>query len=176
MKLCNYISCFFVMNVYHVSSISHVKFAFSLVYFIDKCHMQKLIKSSGWVEDPSPVAGAIQSLMVASSEAVLSFKATSKLIASSSCRFLHQKIDAKLLALLKVFLLGHLCWVLSFPFLLSEILLALVSLLHSSQNQGFGIWCLGQCSSFVMKDFEKWWYCCIWLASLWDNHNLVIDM
>ncbi|XP_057524908.1 protein virilizer homolog isoform X2 [Amaranthus tricolor] len=61
----------------------------------------KLIKSSGWVEDPSPVAGAIQSLMVASSEAVLSFKATSKLIASSSCRFLHQKIDAKLLALLK---------------------------------------------------------------------------
>ncbi|XP_021852766.1 protein virilizer homolog [Spinacia oleracea] len=61
----------------------------------------KMINSSGWVEDPSPMACAIRSLMVASSEGSLSFKATSKLIASSSCRFLHQKIDAKLLSLLK---------------------------------------------------------------------------
>lgn len=61
----------------------------------------KLINSSGWVDDPSPMACAIRSLMVASSEGVLSFKATSKLIASSSCRFLNQNIDAKLLSLLK---------------------------------------------------------------------------
>lgn len=61
----------------------------------------KLINSSGWVEDPSPMACAIRSLTVASSDGLLSFKSTSKLIASSSCRFLHQKIDAKLLSLLK---------------------------------------------------------------------------
>ncbi|XP_021719118.1 uncharacterized protein LOC110686836 isoform X1 [Chenopodium quinoa] len=62
----------------------------------------KMINSSGWVEDPSPTACAIRSLMVAAPEGLLSFKASSKLIASSSCRFLHQKIDAKLLSLLKV--------------------------------------------------------------------------
>lgn len=61
----------------------------------------KLMNSSGWVEDPSPVAYAIQSLMVGNAEGVLSYKATSKLIASSSCRFLQQEIDAKLLSLLK---------------------------------------------------------------------------
>ncbi|KAL2900848.1 ATP synthase subunit alpha 2 [Bienertia sinuspersici] len=61
----------------------------------------KLINSSGWVVDPSPIACAVRSLMVASSEGALSFRATNKLIASSSCRFLQQSVDAKLLLLLK---------------------------------------------------------------------------
>ncbi|XP_048500624.1 protein virilizer homolog isoform X2 [Beta vulgaris subsp. vulgaris] len=61
----------------------------------------KLINSSGWVEDPSPLACAIRSSMMSASEGVSSFKATGKLIASSSCRFLHQEIDAKLLSLMK---------------------------------------------------------------------------
>ncbi|KAK9699314.1 hypothetical protein RND81_08G166700 [Saponaria officinalis] len=61
----------------------------------------KLMNLTGWVEDPSPVAGVIRSLMMVPFEGLLTDKATSKLIASSSCRFLHQEIDGKLLSLLK---------------------------------------------------------------------------
>ncbi|GAB4834106.1 hypothetical protein Ancab_032360 [Ancistrocladus abbreviatus] len=61
----------------------------------------KLINPFGPVEDPSAVACAGRSMILRHAEGILSYKATSKLIASSSCRFLSQDIDSKLLSLLK---------------------------------------------------------------------------
>ncbi|GMH23020.1 hypothetical protein Nepgr_024863 [Nepenthes gracilis] len=60
----------------------------------------KLITSSVPVEDPSAVACVMQSLILGT-DGILSYKATNKLIASSSCRFLNQDIDSNLLSLLK---------------------------------------------------------------------------
>ncbi|KAJ8425221.1 hypothetical protein Cgig2_001610 [Carnegiea gigantea] len=79
--------------------------ATSSMLFNAKLHLKKLLKlmnSSGWIQDPSPVGCATRSFMVGAAEGLLSYKTTHKLISSSSCRFLQQEIDAKLLSLLKV--------------------------------------------------------------------------
>lgn len=64
--------------------------------------MQKLINSSSLVEDPSPVAITSRSLVLGETDGLLSYKATSKLITSSNCRFINWDIDSHLLFLLKV--------------------------------------------------------------------------
>ncbi|KAL9258898.1 virilizer-like protein [Drosera capensis] len=61
----------------------------------------KLINSYGPVEDPSPLSCAHRLLVLGQTDGVLSYKATSKLITASSCRFLACDIDSKLLSLLK---------------------------------------------------------------------------
>ena len=65
--------------------------------------MQKLINSRGPIEDPSPVACASRSLILGQTEGLLSYKATSSLIASSNCSFSNWDIDLHLLELLKVY-------------------------------------------------------------------------
>jgi hypothetical protein len=65
--------------------------------------MQKLINSHGPIEDPSPVARASRSLILGQTEGLLSYKATSTLIASSNCCFSNLDIDLHLLELLKVY-------------------------------------------------------------------------
>ncbi|KAK7833133.1 hypothetical protein CFP56_025798 [Quercus suber] len=62
----------------------------------------KLINSRGPIEDPSPVACASRSLILGQTEGLLSYKATSSLIASSNCCFSNWDIDLHLLELLKV--------------------------------------------------------------------------
>lgn len=71
----------------------------------DNCHvlLQKLINSYGPVEDPSPVACASRALILGETEGLLSYKATSILIASSNCHFSKWDIDSLLLELLKVY-------------------------------------------------------------------------
>ncbi|XP_023749137.1 protein virilizer homolog isoform X2 [Lactuca sativa] len=61
----------------------------------------KLINSSSLVEDPSPVAITSRSLVLGETDGLLSYKATSKLITSSNCRFINWDIDSHLLFLLK---------------------------------------------------------------------------
>lgn len=61
----------------------------------------KLINSRGPIEDPSPVACASRSLILGQTEGLLSYKATSSLIASSNCSFSNWDIDLHLLELLK---------------------------------------------------------------------------
>ncbi|KAA8516811.1 hypothetical protein F0562_017079 [Nyssa sinensis] len=61
----------------------------------------KLIKSCGPIEDPSPVACSIRSLILGGTEGLLSYKATSSLITSSDCSFSNWDIDSHLLYLLK---------------------------------------------------------------------------
>ncbi|KAL8138354.1 hypothetical protein V2J09_004355, partial [Rumex salicifolius] len=63
--------------------------------------IMKLANSFRLVEDPSPVASATRLLLIGQTEGLLSYKATSKLIASSSCCFLNRDIDSNLLSLLK---------------------------------------------------------------------------
>ncbi|XP_019096325.1 PREDICTED: uncharacterized protein LOC104767343 [Camelina sativa] len=63
--------------------------------------LQKLMKSLGSVEDPSPSAYAERSLVSDHSEGWLSYKATSKLTASWACPFFSSGIDSHMLALLK---------------------------------------------------------------------------
>ncbi|GKV31944.1 hypothetical protein SLEP1_g40595 [Rubroshorea leprosula] len=60
-----------------------------------------LINSRGPIEDPSPDACASRSLLLGQTEGLLSFKATSSLIATSNCCFSTWEIDFHLLALLK---------------------------------------------------------------------------
>ncbi|XP_075637615.1 protein virilizer homolog isoform X2 [Castanea sativa] len=60
-----------------------------------------LINSRGPIEDPSPVACASRSLIIGQTEGLLSYKATSSLIASSNCCFSNWDIDLHLLELLK---------------------------------------------------------------------------
>ncbi|KAL9264523.1 virilizer-like protein [Drosera capensis] len=61
----------------------------------------KLINSYGPVEDPSPLSCARRLLVLGQTDGLLSYKATSKLITASRCRFLACDIDSKLLSLLK---------------------------------------------------------------------------
>lgn len=61
----------------------------------------KLINARGPIEDPSPVACASRSLILGHMEGLLSYKATSGLIASSNCCFSTSDIDSHLLSLLK---------------------------------------------------------------------------
>ncbi|KAK9290992.1 hypothetical protein L1049_009175 [Liquidambar formosana] len=61
----------------------------------------KLINSRGPIEDPSPVACASRSLILGQMEGLLSYKATSSLIASSDCCFSISDIDLHFLSLLK---------------------------------------------------------------------------
>ncbi|CAN8260343.1 unnamed protein product [Cochlearia groenlandica] len=63
--------------------------------------LQKLMKSLGSVEDPSPSAYAEKSLVSNHSEGWLSYNATSKLTASWACPFSISGIDSYILALLK---------------------------------------------------------------------------
>ncbi|KFK37991.1 hypothetical protein AALP_AA3G056000 [Arabis alpina] len=63
--------------------------------------LQKLMKSLGSVEDPSPSAYAERSLVSDHSEGWLSYKATSKLTASWACPFSNSGTDSHMLALLK---------------------------------------------------------------------------
>jgi hypothetical protein len=71
--------------------------------------MQKLINSHGPIEDPSPVARASRSLILGQTEGLLSYKATSTLIASSNCCFSNMDIDLHLLELLKVYWCMYVC-------------------------------------------------------------------
>lgn len=64
--------------------------------------MQKMINARGPIEDPSPVSCASRSLVLAQTEGLLSYKATSSFIASSNCCFSNVDIDWHLLGLLKV--------------------------------------------------------------------------
>ncbi|KAK7278744.1 hypothetical protein RJT34_23780 [Clitoria ternatea] len=61
----------------------------------------KLINSRGPIEDPSPMACASKSLITGQIDGLLSYKTTSSLINSSSCRFSDCDIDSRLLGLLK---------------------------------------------------------------------------
>lgn len=61
----------------------------------------KLINSRALVEDPSPVACTSRSLIFGETDGLLSYKATSRLITLSNCRFSDQDIDSHLLFLLK---------------------------------------------------------------------------
>uniref|UniRef100_A0A1J3J7R8 Virilizer N-terminal domain-containing protein n=1 Tax=Noccaea caerulescens TaxID=107243 RepID=A0A1J3J7R8_NOCCA len=63
--------------------------------------LQKLMKSLGLVDDPSPSAYAERSLVSDYSEGWLSYKATSKLTASWACPFTNSGTDSHMLALLK---------------------------------------------------------------------------
>ncbi|XP_074317545.1 protein virilizer homolog [Silene latifolia] len=86
------------------SGVENTNIRTSSILVSAKSQLRKLLKlmnMSGWVDDPSPVAGAFRSLMMGPFDGLLAYKSTSKLIASSNCRFLHQEIDAKLLSLLK---------------------------------------------------------------------------
>ncbi|XVF76085.1 hypothetical protein PTKIN_Ptkin13bG0237800 [Pterospermum kingtungense] len=60
-----------------------------------------LVKSHGPIEDPSPVAHASRVLILGQTDGLVSYKATSGLIASSNCCFSDWEIDSHLLALLK---------------------------------------------------------------------------
>ncbi|XP_021289040.1 uncharacterized protein LOC110420160 isoform X3 [Herrania umbratica] len=60
-----------------------------------------LVKSHGRIEDPSPVARASSFLILGQTDILVSYKATSGLIASSNCCFSNWEIDSHLLALLK---------------------------------------------------------------------------
>ncbi|KAI3523135.1 hypothetical protein L1887_01192 [Cichorium endivia] len=64
-------------------------------------NLLKLINSSAIVEDPSVIASTSRSLVLGETDGLLSYKATSKLITSSNCRFLNWDIDSHLLFLLK---------------------------------------------------------------------------
>ena len=64
--------------------------------------MQHLVNSHGPIEDPSPVAHASRFLILGQTDGLISYKATSGLIASSNCCFSDREIDLHLLALLKV--------------------------------------------------------------------------
>ncbi|XP_004305581.1 PREDICTED: uncharacterized protein LOC101301607 [Fragaria vesca subsp. vesca] len=61
----------------------------------------KLITSRDPIEDPSPVARATRKLILGQTEGLLSYKASSDLIASSNCCFSNRDIDLHLLDLLK---------------------------------------------------------------------------
>lgn len=63
--------------------------------------LQNLMKLSGPVEDPSPMAAASRSLILGD-VGLLAYKATSSLINLSNCGFLNCDIDSHLLSLLKV--------------------------------------------------------------------------
>ncbi|GJT53467.1 embryo defective protein [Tanacetum coccineum] len=63
--------------------------------------LQKLITSSALVEDPSPVASTSRSLILGETDGLLSYKATTRLIALSNCHFSNWDIDSCLLFLLK---------------------------------------------------------------------------
>lgn len=63
--------------------------------------MQKLINSSGPIEDPSPATRASKSLVLGDG-GQLSCNATSNLITRSSCCFSNNDMDQHLLSLLKV--------------------------------------------------------------------------
>ncbi|XP_047976434.1 protein virilizer homolog isoform X3 [Salvia hispanica] len=70
---------------------------------IAKVQLKKLLnlmKLSGPVEDPSPMAAASRSLILGDAGS-LAYKATSSLINQSSCRFLNCDIDSHLLSILK---------------------------------------------------------------------------
>lgn len=67
--------------------------------------MQKLINSHGPIEDPSLMAYGARSLFTGATDSLLSYKATSGLISSSSCCFSDWDIDSHLLGLLKVYIL-----------------------------------------------------------------------
>ncbi|KAH9622236.1 hypothetical protein KSS87_013053 [Heliosperma pusillum] len=87
-----------------ISGVENTSIMTSSILVSAKSQLKKLLKlmnMSGWVDDPSHVAGAFRSLMMGPFDGLLAYKSTSKLIASSNCRFLHQEIDAKLLSLLK---------------------------------------------------------------------------
>ncbi|XVE96282.1 hypothetical protein REPUB_Repub02eG0207600 [Reevesia pubescens] len=60
-----------------------------------------LVNSHGPIEDPSPVAHASRFLILGQTDGLVSYKATSGLIASSNCCFSDWEIDLHLLALLK---------------------------------------------------------------------------
>ncbi|OMO49780.1 Protein virilizer, partial [Corchorus capsularis] len=60
-----------------------------------------LLNSHGPIEDPSPVAHASRVLILGQTDGLVSYKATSGLIASSNCCFSNWEIDSHLLALLK---------------------------------------------------------------------------
>ncbi|XWS66566.1 hypothetical protein CRYUN_Cryun05aG0210500 [Craigia yunnanensis] len=60
-----------------------------------------LVNSHGPIEDPSPVAHASRFLILGQTDGLISYKATSGLIASSNCCFSDREIDLHLLALLK---------------------------------------------------------------------------
>ncbi|KAK8562208.1 hypothetical protein V6N12_049255 [Hibiscus sabdariffa] len=60
-----------------------------------------LVISHGPVEDPSPVAHATKHFILGQTDGLVSYKATSGLIASSNCCFSEWEIDLHLLALLK---------------------------------------------------------------------------
>lgn len=66
--------------------------------------MQNLINARGPIDDPSPVACASRSVILGrqTDGSLLSYKATSNLIASSKCQFSDSDIDPHLLSLLKV--------------------------------------------------------------------------
>lgn len=64
--------------------------------------MQHLVISHGPIEDPSPVAHASRYFILGQTDGLVSYKATSGLIASSNCCFSDWEIDLHLLALLKV--------------------------------------------------------------------------
>lgn len=76
----------------------------------DQMLLQKLITSSALVEDPSPVASTSRSLILGETDGLLSYKATSRLIALSNCHFSNWDIDSHLLFLLKVCWLSMLNW------------------------------------------------------------------
>ncbi|KAI4348874.1 hypothetical protein L6164_009542 [Bauhinia variegata] len=61
----------------------------------------KLLNSRGPIEDPSPMASASRSLITGQTDGLLSYKASSGLIGSSTCCFSDWDIDSHLLALLK---------------------------------------------------------------------------
>ncbi|GJZ76498.1 protein virilizer [Tanacetum coccineum] len=61
----------------------------------------KLITSGALVEDPSPVASTSRSLILGETDGLLSYKATTRLIALSNCHFSNWDIDSHLLFLLK---------------------------------------------------------------------------
>ncbi|XP_071701386.1 protein virilizer homolog isoform X2 [Rutidosis leptorrhynchoides] len=61
----------------------------------------RLISFSSLVEDPSPVASTCRSLILGETEGLLSYNASSKLIALSNCRFSDWDIDSHILFLLK---------------------------------------------------------------------------
>ncbi|GJY47959.1 embryo defective protein [Tanacetum coccineum] len=63
---------------------------------------EKLITSSALVEDPSLVASTSRSLILGETDGLLSYKATTRLIALSNCHFSNWDIDSHLLFLLKV--------------------------------------------------------------------------
>lgn len=63
--------------------------------------MQKLIKLSGPIDDPSPM-GAASKFLTLGDSGLLSYQTSSCLINLSSCSFMNWDIDSHLLSLLKV--------------------------------------------------------------------------